>query len=210
MELSKNHSEDYMLCWRSLTSATNTRTCIATVLPFIPASQSVQFLTTNQYDLFYLNGLFNSVVFDFILKKKINGIDLTQNLIKQVPVPNNQLLDEKLELYDTVLSVKNHISFLVSLLYKNDTKLVQLVNINQYSNSNNNLLNRFEIIRYIDLLFIYLYRLGNNEIRLLLGSFIKQYSENDIEWFIESYSKLKSNKSIGSTCISSTHFPPNS
>lgn len=210
IELSKNHSEDYMLCWRSLTSATNTRTCIATVMPFIPASQSVQFLTTNQNDLFYLNGLFNSVVFDFILKKKINGIDLTQNLIKQVPVPNNQLLDEKLEFYDTVLSVKNHISFLVSLLYKNDTKLVQLVNTNHYRSLNHNHLNRFEIIRYIDLLFIYLYRPGNNEMQLVLASFIKQYSKNDIEWFIESYSSLKSNKSISSTSLVSTHFSPNS
>ena len=210
IELSKNHSEDYMLCWRSLTSATNTRTCIATVLPFVPASQSVQFLTTNKEKLFYLDGLFNSVVFDFILKKKINGIDLTQNLIKQVPVPNNQLLDEKIELYDIVDSIKNHISFLVSLLYKNDIKLLHLMNTIEYSNSNLNHLSRFEIIRYIDLLFIYLYRLEYNEIQLVLESFIKQYSENDREWFAESYSDLKSNKAIGSTCISSTHFPPNS
>lgn len=209
IELSKNHSEDYMLSWRSLTSATNTRTCIATVLPFIPASQSVQFLTTNQNDLFYLNGLFNSVVFDFILKKKINGIDLTQNLIKQVPVPNNQLLDEKLEFCDSVHSIKKHISFLVSFLYKNDIKLINLVNTLEYGNSNLNHLSKFEIIRHIDLLFIYLYRLGNSEMQLVLKSFIKQYSEKDKQWFIENYSNLKSNKSISSTSISSTHFSPN-
>jgi hypothetical protein len=34
-QLSKNHNEKFMLAWRSLTSATNTRTCIATLLPFI-------------------------------------------------------------------------------------------------------------------------------------------------------------------------------
>ncbi len=85
--LVKNHSEEFMLAWRSLTSATNTRTCIATVLPFIPASQSVQFLTINISDLLYLTGLFNSVVFDFILKKKLSGIDLTQTIINQMPVP---------------------------------------------------------------------------------------------------------------------------
>jgi len=86
-QLSKNHNEKFMLAWRSLTSATNRRTCIATVLPFIPASQSVQFLTTNKGDLLYLAGLFNSVVFDFILKKKLSGIDLTQSVINQMPVP---------------------------------------------------------------------------------------------------------------------------
>tara|TARA_B110000240_G_scaffold125091_1_gene139395 strand:- start:626 stop:3106 length:2481 start_codon:yes stop_codon:yes gene_type:complete len=202
IELSKNHTEDYMLSWRSLTSATNTRTCIASVLPFIPASQSVQFLTTNKKDLFYLNGLFNSIVFDFIMKKKINGIDLTQKLIKQVPIPSNELLDKKLELYDTVCSIKNYISFLVSLLYKNDIKLLSLVKEYENNNSILNNLTRFEIIRYIDLLFIYIYQLNNSEIELILHSFKKQYSNKDLEWFVKNKSILLNNsKKIRTTAI---------
>jgi len=202
IELSKNHSEDYMLSWRSLTSATNTRTCIATVLPFIPASQSVQFLTTNKKDLFYLNGLFNSIVFDYILKKKINGIDLTQKIIKQVPVPSNELIDKEIEFYSSNSTVKHHISFLVSLLYKKDNKLGSLVNSFENKKSNLNDLTRFEIIRYIDLLFIYIYQLNNNEIELILQSFQKQYSKKDLEWFVKNNSILLNNsEKIRTTAI---------
>ncbi len=201
-ELSKNHTEDYMLSWRSLTSATNTRTCIATVLPFIPASQSVQFLTTNKKDLFYLNGLFNSIVFDYILKKKINGIDLTQKLIKQVPVPCNELIDKEIEFYGSISTIKQHISFFVSLLYKNDKKLLNLVYAYENSNSKLNNLTRFEIIRYIDLLFINIYQLNNNEIELILQSFKKQYSNKDLEWFVKNNSILLNNpKKIRTTAI---------
>lgn len=87
--LSANYHADYMLAWHSLTSATNERACVATILPFIPASQSVQFLTADTADdLIYLCCLFNSVVFDYIVKNKLTGIDLTQSFIKQIAIPN--------------------------------------------------------------------------------------------------------------------------
>lgn len=86
--LSANYKADYMLAWHSLTSATNSRACIATILPFMPASQSVQFLISDSKDtLVYLCCLFNSVVFDYIVKNKLTGIDLTQTFIKQIAVP---------------------------------------------------------------------------------------------------------------------------
>ena len=126
LQLSKNHSEKFMLAWRSLTSATNTRTCIATILPFIPASQSVQFLTTNKNDLLYLCGLFNSVVFDFILKKKLSGIDLTQSVINQMPVPNIEQTTSTINFNGGEATIKQHISLLVFSLLKNDVRLHSL------------------------------------------------------------------------------------
>lgn len=87
--LSSNYNADYMLAWHSLTSATNSQSCVATILPFIPASQSVQFLIAeSQEELAFLCCLFGSVVFDYIIKNKLTGIDLTQSFIKQVVVPN--------------------------------------------------------------------------------------------------------------------------
>ncbi len=86
--LSANYKADYMLAWHSLTSATNSRACVATILPFMPASQSVQFLISDSLEtLVYLCCLFNSVVFDYIVKNKLTGIDLTQTFIKQIAVP---------------------------------------------------------------------------------------------------------------------------
>lgn len=96
-ELSKKYNSRYMLAWHSLTSATNSRSCVATILPFIPASQSVQFLTVEDNRLLiYLSCIFNSVIFDFLVKNKLTGIDLTQTIIKQIPIPSyEELLDKK-------------------------------------------------------------------------------------------------------------------
>ena len=95
-QLSKNYKAGYMLAWHSLTSSSNSRVCVATILPFIPASQSVQFLITKEVkDLIYLSCLFNSVVFDFVIKNKLTGIDLTQTVIKQIPIPRLDFSENK-------------------------------------------------------------------------------------------------------------------
>ena len=182
VQLSKNHSEKFMLAWRSLTSATNTRTCITTVLPFIPASQSVQFLTTNQNDLFYLSGLFNSVVFDFILKKKLSGIDLTQSVINQMPVPNIEQITSKINFNGGEATIKHHISLLVFSLLRNDVRLNSLFENLDLKNEIRNE-SKFETVRKIDLLFMALYKLTDKEVELVLTEFSKQYSKADLSWF---------------------------
>jgi len=123
LQLSTRHDNKFMLAWRSLTSATNSRTCIATVLPFIPASQSVQFLTTTSMDLLYLCGLFNSVVFDFILKKKLSGIDLTQSVINQMPVPSIEQTKSMISFNGSKATTKQHVTLFVFSLLQNDIRL---------------------------------------------------------------------------------------
>lgn len=172
LELSKNHRQPFMLAWRSLTSASNTRTCIATILPFIPAIQSVQFLTSEQENLLYLCALFNSVVFDFILKKKLSGIDLTQSVINQMPVPYKDINPVTLGLIDR----------LVIELLKDDERLVLLFAEKNKENVPND---RHGIIREIDLIFMKLYKLTVPEVLLVLSEFTKQYDETDIAWFVE-------------------------
>lgn len=204
-QLSKNHNEKYMLAWRSLTSATNTRTCIATVLPFIPASQSVQFLTTNQNDLLYLSGLFNSVVFDFILKKKLSGIDLTQSVINQMPVPEISQLENNINFNGNSASIKKHISSLVFSLLKNDIRLTQLIDSVDLFHLNGE--NRNTTIQKIDLLFILLYKVNVSEIDLIFSEFHKQYSIEDTNWVKEQL-KMLSNNTISSSIAPSTTFSP--
>ncbi|MBD5083250.1 MAG: N-6 DNA methylase [Clostridiales bacterium] len=82
------YSEKYSLCWRSLTSPTNSRTTIAMILPTCPMCQSIQMLQTkSDVDLLLILGLFNSLPFDYFVRLKMPGIDLTQSVIKQIPVP---------------------------------------------------------------------------------------------------------------------------
>ena len=60
-DISKNYKEKYSLIWRSTTSNTNYRTCIATILNFQPTSQSIQFLQSeNKKDL-----IFGLCIFEF-------------------------------------------------------------------------------------------------------------------------------------------------
>ncbi len=208
LQLSKNYNEKFMLAWRSLTSATNTRTCIATVLPFIPASQSVQFLTTNQNDLLYLAGLFNSVVFDFIIKKKLSGIDLTQSVINQMPVPYMEQTATTINFNCRELTIKEHISLLVFSLLKNDVRLSSLFENLKLKTQAEIEESRFETIRKIDLLFILLYKLNDSELKLVLAAFNKQYTKNDLAWFREELEKIQSNNSVCSTVSSSTTLSP--
>ncbi len=205
-QLSKNHNEKFMLAWRSLTSATNTRTCIATVLPFIPASQSVQFLTTNQNDLLYLSGLFNSVVFDFILKKKLSGIDLTQSIINQMPVPNIEQITSNINFNGGFATIKNHISLLVFSLLRNDVRLNSLFEILELQNEIKSE-SKFETVRKIDLLFMALYYLSESEVELMLAEFSKQYSKEDLIWFKSELKKLIRDNAV-SSAVTTTTFSP--
>ncbi|QBZ98863.1 Eco57I restriction-modification methylase domain-containing protein [Flavobacterium sangjuense] len=189
-QLSKNHNEKFMLAWRSLTSATNTRTCVATVLPFIPASQSVQFLTTDQNDLLYMAGLFNSVVFDFILKKKLSGIDLTQSVINQMPVPDIEQNNNTIIFNGNEATIKEHISLLVFSLLQDDSRLSSLAE-NLELTAAFPFSNRTETVRNIDLLFMLLYRLNNQEVAMVLSEFSKQYVEDDLVWFQQQLNALR-------------------
>jgi hypothetical protein len=209
-ELSKNYDASFMLAWRSLTSATNARTCISTILPFIPASQSVQLLTIKEHDLLYMNGLFNSVVFDYIVKKKLSGIDLTQSVIKQIPVPSEQNLSTQLCYNGIKITAKEYVSTLVYKLLSHDFRMQPLSRI--FPTNFLELIpseSRPETVRRIDLLFFHLYRLTIPEIELVLSEFKKQYSNGDVSWFKEELLNLNLfNDPIGPTrSLITAHCP---
>lgn len=206
LQLSKNHNENFMLAWRSLTSATNTRTCIATILPFIPASQSVQFLTSDKNDLLYLAGLFNSVVFDFILKKKLSGIDLTQSVVNQMPVPNIEQITRRIFFNGGEFTFKQHISLLVFSLLKNDVRLSSLFENLELTNETITA-SRFDVIKKIDLLFMALYKLTDSEVELVLNEFGKQYSKGDLTWFKTELLVLLSNDTVCPPTSTTTFCP---
>lgn len=127
-KISKNYSRDLMLCWRSLTSPTNFRTTIAALSPFVPACQSVQFLQhSDAHTLILLAGLFNSRAFDYLVRQKIPGIDLTRKVIEQIPVPEDSTYD-KLVVFDGIeASLRDHITTRVLGLYGVEAELLELL-----------------------------------------------------------------------------------
>lgn len=119
---SRQYNTAYSLCWRSLTSPTNRRTMLAMILPTCPTCQSIQMLQTdNEEDLVLMLALFNSIPFDYFVRIKMPGLDLTQSVIRQIPVPSEENYNEVVEILGRKDSLKKHIlSYAISILRDED------------------------------------------------------------------------------------------
>jgi hypothetical protein len=103
--LTERHDAAWSLIWRNTTSATNRRTVLATVLPHMPSTQSIQLLQLGdgtERDLALLLAVMNSAVFDFAIRQRLNGIDVTSTIIRQGPVPPRQRWKQ-----DVVVGLRN-------------------------------------------------------------------------------------------------------
>ena len=130
----RQYGEDYSLCWRSLTSSTNRRTMLAMIIPTCPTCQSVQMLQTkDQAELIMILSLFNSIPFDYFVRIKMPGLDLTQSVVKQIPVPSKADYDEVIEFEGRKCTLRKHIlSYTLSIL-KEEERLAGLVS--QFENA---------------------------------------------------------------------------
>lgn len=124
--LSKEFQEDYIVAWRSLTSATNRRTMLATALPFVPTCQSIQLLQLPRKQLMHVLAVFNSIVFDYIVRLKMAGLDLTQTIIKQIPVPEEDRYEASFVLNGVEATIEEHINSRIKLLYSSDYRMSSL------------------------------------------------------------------------------------
>lgn len=127
-KLTKNHHEAYSLFWRSTTSSTNKRTCIATILPHSPAIQSLQMLQlcgsgVREYGI--LLAIMNSKTFDYLVRNRLTGIDLTQNVIKQIPVPNPCVWETRVNFLGIFSSLSEHVLCRVKYMLVNDKRLYE-------------------------------------------------------------------------------------
>jgi hypothetical protein len=82
-------SPDWFIGFKSVTSPTNERTFIATLLPFAGVGNSMplmlaDFPTTPLACCFLVS--LNSLAFDFVAKQKVGGVNLNFFIIKQFPV----------------------------------------------------------------------------------------------------------------------------
>jgi len=164
-ELSRRFDRPYMLCWRSLTSATNARTTIAAIAPFGPGVQSVQFLQLpDDRELTYLLGLFNSMAFDHLVRCMIPGIDLTQSVIRQIPVPDPRALERSIEVDGISNSVREHILKRVEQLLRHDPDGVTFVDGDGSPARPLSESKYVQVIAELDQLFFSAYELSDAEI----------------------------------------------
>lgn len=120
----KQYNKAYSLCWRSLTSATNARTMLAMILPTCPTCQSIQMLQVeDDLDLIMLLALFNSIPFDYFVRLKMPGIDLTQSVIRQIPVPDKAAYERVVVYNNICASLKTHIFSCVYAILRNEPTL---------------------------------------------------------------------------------------
>lgn len=184
ISLSHNYQAEYMLAWHSLTSSSNGRACVATILPFIPASQSVQFLITNRKEeLIYLACLFNSTIFDFVVKNKLTGIDLTQTIVKQIPIP--YLFHEKNKDSDKVYNILLNICY---TFLSTDDRMKNL-----WNGYNVNLIetkSREDLFVMLDSIVGALYGLNNKEMEYIASKYPSLYTQERIQLLLNYFSAI--------------------
>ena len=183
-KLKKNFNGKYVVAWRSLTSATNRRTMLATILPLIPTCQSIQLLQLQtEKEMLRVLAVFNSIIFDYIVRLKMAGLDLTQTIIKQLPMPAEERFGDVICFKGVQATVEKHINSRICKLYVKDRRLDELFGkVETYELMGD--LSRKELIAEIDHLVALLYELDNQSLRKIACSFDKYYSKEEVEnWF---------------------------
>lgn len=167
------YDQPYSLCWRSLTSPTNQRTMIATIIPSMPTCQSVQLLqTTPVEDLLMILALFNSKVFDFFVRLKMGGIDLTQSVVRQIPVPFREAWNSMVTLHGVDYTALDAVRALERLLYRNEPDLCGLWDgVPEIKNADNYYKTAADVREEIDKIIFQMYGLTSAEEKMVRNSF---------------------------------------
>ena len=167
------YDQPYSLCWRSLTSPTNQRTMIASIIPSMPTCQSVQLLqTTPVEDLLMILALFNSKVFDFFVRLKMGGIDLTQSVVRQIPVPFREAWNSMVTLHGVDYTALDAARALERLLYRNEPDLCGLWDgVPEIKNADNYYKTAANVREEIDKIIFQMYGLTSAEEKMVRNSF---------------------------------------
>lgn len=167
------YDQPYSLCWRSLTSPANQRTMIASIIPSMPTCQSVQLLqTTPVEDLLMILALFNSKVFDFFVRLKMGGIDLTQSVVRQIPVPFREAWNSMVTLHGVDYTALDAVRALERLLYRNEPDLCGLWDgVPEIKNADNYYKTAADVREEIDKIIFQMYGLTSAEEKMVRNSF---------------------------------------
>ena len=176
--MAKNFSKTFIVAWRSLTSATNRRTMLATLLPLVPTCQSIQMLQLDdERQMLHLIALFDSIVFDYIVRLKMVGLDLTQTILKQLPVPSIESYERVINYNGIEATFSTHILSRLHTLYSDDNRVADTFSKYDLYKVNGS---RREVIAEIDQLIGELYGLSENTVLDIAKSFDSFYSKEEV------------------------------
>lgn len=129
--------------------------------------------TESEEELILLLALFNSIPFDYFVRIKMPGLDLTQNVIKQIPVPDEKDYTKIIEFNGKKDTLKRHIlSYTISIL-KEESRLSNLVSRFEGWIYEVERLEMSEKQKMIDLLFKEAYHLDDVTYKNILLTFPK-------------------------------------
>jgi hypothetical protein len=94
---------DWIIGYRKITGPTLYRTMIAAALPNVAVGDSTPIVLTDEPEkAAVLLGAFNSLVFDYLIRLKLGGNNLTYNYLRQIPIPSPEAFNHQLR--QTIIS----------------------------------------------------------------------------------------------------------
>ena len=91
---SGHYADHAFLGFRRISRATDLRTSIACIFPCTPSTYGwILVLCSSPVDMALLCGLFNSLVFDYLLRNSLTQPSIPQGVFEQVPVPPRHIFD---------------------------------------------------------------------------------------------------------------------
>lgn len=101
------YTHNFFLSYTLVTSPTNQRTLLASIIPKVPAGHSLRLVYIRQSDALLLTSqlsALNSFALDYVCRQKIGGVNLNPIIVYQLPiVPNNILNSPCVWFHDKVL-----------------------------------------------------------------------------------------------------------
>ena len=131
--------------------------------------------------LLLLLAIFNSTTFDYMLRMKLNGIDLTQTIIRQMPVPQLDKFDEIIQYNKEKKPLISHILSRVIFLLQNDSRLDSFIKmLKSYSYPINSTRNKCMID--LDILIAYAYDIDQDSFMEVQNHFSNEYDNEERDY----------------------------
>ena len=116
--------------------------------------------------------LFNSKVFDFFVRLKMGGIDLTQSVVRQIPVPFREAWNSMVTLHGVDYTALDAVRALERLLYRNEPDLCGLWDgVPEIKNADNYYKTAANVREEIDKIIFQMYGLTSAEEKMVRNSF---------------------------------------
>lgn len=181
VEVSSRHRESFSVAWRNASAPTNRRTVLATSLRDKPTTQSIQIVQLESAsEVLLVLGIMNSLPFDWLVRRRMAGIDVTSTLIRGTPVPHGARWDETITFEGELKPARDHVNAIVAQLLsensENDELILDAGHV-PYSPPIGH--HRRTLQRRLDVLIAWGYGLDLTGLRKLAADFPKELSESD-------------------------------